>query len=533
MNSKAIKILDCTLRDGGYYNDWDFDAEVVSKYLNAMSASSVDVVELGLRQVARNRYLGAHAYLPEFFLSSLDLPSNLRFAFMIDAKTILDEFESVAAAFDYLIMESDREHIEIVRLAANLHEVSGLKLFCQRLKNSGFSVIVNIMQASLSSECDLKAVVAEIDGWACVEVVYFADSLGSMVPKDVKRIYECFSTSFRGEIGFHAHNNMGLANANALCAAELGCTWIDVTVTGMGRGAGNAVTEQLIPLLTEQAIEGRAAVYELAEQFFEPLKKELGWGPSPTYAEAARMGMHPTYPQFLLADERVTSSDRFRILRAISNTNNPAKFSIDTLNSSVSQAELEGCAAEAPFPPIFESKEVVLVCQAGASNIDEAAIDSYAKSRGALTMSLNLPSLYRDVEYDFIVISHTEKLRQNNMRDFGKMESPSLIGPASLLGDSFGINLDYGVQISPGRLEAKGRYAVIPNGLTLGYALAICLEARASCVSLVGFKGYDLTPHRNKETQMVLELASKRGLLIKSLTPTNFVTEESSLYALS
>jgi 4-hydroxy 2-oxovalerate aldolase len=91
LNSKTIKILDCTLRDGGYYNDWDFDTEVVSKYLNAMSASSVDVVELGLRQVARNRYLGAHAYLPEFFLSKLDLPSNLRFAFMIDAKTILDE----------------------------------------------------------------------------------------------------------------------------------------------------------------------------------------------------------------------------------------------------------------------------------------------------------------------------------------------------------------------------------------------------------------------------------------------------------
>ncbi len=82
----ATKILDCTLRDGGYYNNWDFKKDLVKEYLEAMAVSKTDFIELGLRQFKNESFLGAHAYTTNDYLKRLDLPKGPKYGVMVDAK---------------------------------------------------------------------------------------------------------------------------------------------------------------------------------------------------------------------------------------------------------------------------------------------------------------------------------------------------------------------------------------------------------------------------------------------------------------
>ena len=141
-------ILDCTLRDGGYYNHWDFEPEVVQNYLNAMSESKIDYVELGLRNFKQKGFLGAFAYTTENFLNSLDLPEGPIYGVMIDAKTVLSSKLSIEEVIDKLFVHKKESKIDLVRIAAHFHEVEQSAAIVQALKAKGYLVGYNLMQAA-------------------------------------------------------------------------------------------------------------------------------------------------------------------------------------------------------------------------------------------------------------------------------------------------------------------------------------------------------------------------------------------------
>ena len=89
MNKNNLKILDCTLRDGGYYNNWDFSRELIEDYLQAMSAAKIEYVELGFRFLKKDIYLGPCAYTTSSFLETLKIPKKIKIGIMINAKDIL------------------------------------------------------------------------------------------------------------------------------------------------------------------------------------------------------------------------------------------------------------------------------------------------------------------------------------------------------------------------------------------------------------------------------------------------------------
>ena len=93
-SSSNITILDCTLRDGGYYNKWDFDREIVERYLTAVNTSSVDVVELGFRSLPQKTFMGPYAYTTDEFISQLNLPEGPIYAVMIDGKEFIQNIDS-------------------------------------------------------------------------------------------------------------------------------------------------------------------------------------------------------------------------------------------------------------------------------------------------------------------------------------------------------------------------------------------------------------------------------------------------------
>ena len=113
------------------------------------------------------------------------------------------------------------------------------------LKNLGYKVCLNIMQISSMDSKAIAIASKNIFSWKCIDVLYFADSFGNLEPESIESIISVMSSQWKGDLGIHTHDNLGLALSNTLRALDEGVTWLDSTVTGMGRGPGNARTEEL------------------------------------------------------------------------------------------------------------------------------------------------------------------------------------------------------------------------------------------------------------------------------------------------
>ena len=116
---------------------------------------------------------------------------------------------------NYFLMPRTKK-VSLVRVAAHFSEVRECLPMLARLKEKGYIVGLNIMQASLRSDSELVDLSAVIGSWKCIDVVYFADSLGSMDSSDVARVYCALRENWNKDVGFHAHNNMGQAISNAV-----------------------------------------------------------------------------------------------------------------------------------------------------------------------------------------------------------------------------------------------------------------------------------------------------------------------------
>jgi 4-hydroxy 2-oxovalerate aldolase len=293
---RALTVLDCTFRDGGYYTDWQFDADLVRDYVEIVDEVAVDVVELGYVRLGEDAR-GSFRDLPAGLDAHLGADSRTRFAVMVDANSfdarsprgVVHELKAIVSASSL--------PITVIRVAVNYSKLAPAIATIRALVDADFEVCVNLMQIDVADRAAERACLDALATIDTVDAVYLADSLGSMRPERVKELIRRFASETPHAIGFHAHDNQGLALANSLAAIEAGASWIDATMCGMGRGAGNAKTEQLLGLL-----RGREPGTELlayVARYFYPLLALHGWGPSVYYAIAGQQYIHPTYVQRL------------------------------------------------------------------------------------------------------------------------------------------------------------------------------------------------------------------------------------------
>ena len=232
-----IKILDCTLRDGGYYNNWNFDKDIVNRYLQAMSLCNVDIVEIGLRSDPKDNTKVNFEASTEDFLSTFDMPKNISYAVMLNAKDFfsLKNESEISKAIEARFLHQNDSKISLVRVAVNYDDALKTQPIIKKLKELNYMVGLNLMQSNGKSSDSYTSLTEALSSWGLIDVLYFADSLGNMDTEDVKRINTLISSSWGGDIGFHSHNNKGFALSNAITAITHGVKWCDCTVTGMGR----------------------------------------------------------------------------------------------------------------------------------------------------------------------------------------------------------------------------------------------------------------------------------------------------------
>jgi 4-hydroxy 2-oxovalerate aldolase len=271
-----MKILDCTLRDGGYYTNWDFNKKISEIYFHALSKLPVDYIEIGYRSPAQTEYYGEYFYCPQYVIELTASKSNKKLAVMLNEK-------DVNPTQGHDLLEPLVDKVALVRIAINPENITrGIKL-AEVIKQMGFEVGFNVMYMSQWYKYkgffnELK----ELNGLA--DYLYLVDSYGGVYPSDVIRLVEDVKNHTSVKLGYHGHNNLELALINTLTAIDMGVEIVDATITGMGRGAGNLKTELLLTAINNKYGLG-VDFNELGKlvNAFENLRKEYEWGTNLPY----------------------------------------------------------------------------------------------------------------------------------------------------------------------------------------------------------------------------------------------------------
>lgn len=321
MVKKPFKILDCTIRDGGYYNDWNFSQLFSYDYFRAVNDTGIDIVEAGYKSL---KNVGVFKNIENKDLENI-LPDERTYdlAFMIDLK----EFAAADGSLDEVALseltKGSSDLFSICRVAITEKEMHLLKPTFAVLRSEGLKPIVNLMKTMYVSVED-KIEFFDICNQIKPEAVYIADSFGCMRPSDMLEQVKHFSSNY-STIGVHTHDNLGLAFANTLEAINNGVDIVDTTFMGMGRGVGNAKTEQL---LSYYEADGLTKITDACRGFIafhmSPLHKKYCWGFNLEYMFCGLHDIHPTYCQKLL--RQYGQAKAIRLLRDISESEKKSKF---------------------------------------------------------------------------------------------------------------------------------------------------------------------------------------------------------------
>lgn len=273
---KKTQILDCTLRDGGYYTDWDFSNETVDEYIRTTNQLPVDYLEVGYRNNPSKNYLGRFGYCPVSVLRKLKAQSTKKIVVMLNEKsTQIKDLESLLLPIQGLA--------DMVRLAIDPKNFNRSVSLAKSVKDMGFEVGFNTMYMSKwnTEYSGFLSNLGQINDIA--DLFCMVDSYGGITPEEVRSITAEVRKNTSCAIGFHGHNNLQMGLINTLTAIECGVDFVDATALGMGRGAGNLPMELLLTYLKNEGLDVDFNILGEYVSAFQPLLEKYRWGTNLPY----------------------------------------------------------------------------------------------------------------------------------------------------------------------------------------------------------------------------------------------------------
>ena len=290
MFREKIKVFDCTVRDGGLINSHHFDDGFVKAVYATCVAAGIHYMELGYKgskKIFAPAKYGIWKYCDEDDIRRIvgDNKTGTKLSVMADVERT-----------DYHtdILPKNKSVIDLIRVATYIHQIPTAIDMIKDAHDKGYETTVNLMAVSIVSDKDLYDAL-ELFVTSPVDTIYLVDSFGSFFPKQVREMTAKFREIVKGtdkQIGIHAHNNQQLAYANTIDALIYGASLLDVTINGMGRGAGNCPMELLLGFLKNPRFDLRP-VLECIQKTFVPLRHQMKWGYAIPYMIGGQLNQHP------------------------------------------------------------------------------------------------------------------------------------------------------------------------------------------------------------------------------------------------
>ena len=272
MYREQIKVLDCTIRDGGLVNDHFFDDDFVRAVYTALTKAGVDYMEFGYRcskELFPPENFGAWKYCDDEKIAEVidGIESDMKISIMADAHRIQEQtFKPV-----------DETPIDMVRVATYVKDVDKAISLTHQLHDLGYETTVNIMAISKESEFDLVECLKQL-ATCPTETVYVVDSFGALYSEQIQYYVKLYQEHLPGkEIGIHCHNNQQLAFGNTIEAIIHNANYLDGSLYGIGRGAGNCCLELLMGFLKNPKYK-LSPVLTVVQDYLIPLREKMEWG---------------------------------------------------------------------------------------------------------------------------------------------------------------------------------------------------------------------------------------------------------------
>lgn len=413
-----IQVLDCTLRDGGYCNQWKFGYENIKKIVTSLIEANIDIVECGFLTDRVKYDLDATKFtsMEELYPFIQRKYEKKLFVAMIN----YGEYDADK------IPERTENMIDGIRVAFHKKDMQGAVELCKKIKQKGYQVFVQPMVSVSYSDTEflrLIQLINDIRPYA----FYIVDSFGMMKEKELIRLFYMVEHNLNSEIciGFHSHNNMQLAYSNAqkLIAVHTDCNLIiDTSVYGMGRGAGNLNTELLVEFLNENI----GSSYELKpllsiiDEIINEFYQQNYWGYSlPNYL-SAKHNAHPNYAKYLDDQKTLTVEDMESIFEmmdvekcVIFEREYIEDLYIRYMNRGKIQSE-----HRTELKEILNGKRVLLIAPGKSSTDEQEIIKQYLSKEDVVGISVNFE--YRYAEPDYIFISNLRRFRELDQKKYEK-----------------------------------------------------------------------------------------------------------------
>jgi 4-hydroxy 2-oxovalerate aldolase len=285
-----IKILDCTIRDGGLANNSQFDDDFVRSVYLALADAGVDYMEIGYKgdkRIYSPQEYGCWRHCTEDDIRRIvgENPRELKLSAMADAERT-----------DYHtdILPKDQSVLDMIRVAAYIHQIPTAVDMIKAIHDKGYETSLNLMSVSVVQEKELDEAL-EILCKTEVNILYIVDSFGALYSEEIQtlaRKFLHFAQHSGKKIGIHTHNNQQLAYANTIEALILGASYLDATISGLGRGAGNCPIELLLGFLKNPKFHVRP-ILECIQNQFVPLREKVTWGYDIPYMITGQLNLHP------------------------------------------------------------------------------------------------------------------------------------------------------------------------------------------------------------------------------------------------
>jgi len=292
-----IKVLDCTLRDGGYINNWEFLNSQIKNIVLSLEDSAVDIIECG--------------YLNDIFgkESNSSILKNIKiFEKIFNIKTKAKKVIMINLG-DYNIDNLPKQvltSIDGIRLAFHKKDLKIALIKAEQIFNLGYKVYLQPMITKNYSDLEFLSLIVSVNKIK-IHSFYIVDSFGSMTLSQFQKYIILADNNLNKEIslGYHSHNNMQLAFSNAINMCNMNLKRdiiIDSSIYGIGRGAGNLNTELIIDYLnkTYEKEYNILPLLEIIDTFLYSLMKKKSWGFSPAQYLSASFDCHPNYATYLI-----------------------------------------------------------------------------------------------------------------------------------------------------------------------------------------------------------------------------------------
>lgn len=496
-----MQILDCTLRDGGYINDFRFGKNGIKKIISQLTLAGIDIVECGFLEDGEydeecsiyNSVEQIAALLPEDHRRS-----------MYVAMACYGEYD-LAQLSDY-----DGKSIDGIRVTFHYNEVEGALEYCKDIIAKGYKVFVQPVGTSSYTDEQLIELIKKVNRLRPY-AFYLVDTLGLMLKDDVLRFYYLINQNLDNSIhfGFHSHNNLQLSYSNSQVLSELNSKRIislDASVNGMGRGAGNLNTELIAYYLNSKERRYEVEpILEIVDEYISKIRVQFSWGYDVPHYLAAINGCHPNYAAYYIDKQTLTAKNIGTILRMIE----PEKRSL--FNKQVAEEkykefqnrEIDDNKTIDELKKVITGKNVLILGPGPSISSNEEKIKAIRENENCVTISVSFVPTKIDSDYVFL----------SNLKRYNTTFNPNKKSIRLIHTSNIAIEDNSCIVVNYSSLTNEDDVIIDNTAMML---LNLMLKLNPKKVYLAGLDGYEIDSKNYYQERLVLSQDAERMIALNN-----------------